>query len=240
MFQPSLSGRPLHPHPDPVPQGRGRCRVSGQSPAEEVANTLTHGLGLLLAVAGLVVLVVFAGRGGGALRIVGCTVYGATLVLLFLASTLYHGWPSAVSKRHLRMVDHACIFLLIAGTYTPFTLLLPSRGWGWSLFGVVWGLAGIGIFLKVFMAGRFVLLSTLAYLGMGWLALIAVVPLFRHLSWWVLIWLFVGGLAYSAGTIFFLWRGLPFHHALWHLAVLVGSGCHYIAVFLYAVSCSVP
>ena len=152
-------------------------------------------------------------------------------MLLYGASTLYHALPAPRWKRCLRVFDHAAIFLLIAGTYTPFMLVSLRGPWGWSLFGVVWALAVAGIVLKVFFTGRFRLLSTLIYLFMGWLVLIAIKPLVEALPHGSLVLLFAGGAAYSAGTVFYVWKRLPYHHAVWHLFVLAGSICHFFAVF---------
>jgi len=198
---------------------------------EEIANSLTHGLGLLLSIAGLSVLVTFAAMRSDAWTVVGCSVFGATLVVLYTTSTLYHSLTSPRAKQLLRVLDHGAIFLLIAGTYTPFTLVNLRGPWGWSLFGVVWGLAVTGVILKLFFTGRFRLVSTLIYLFMGWIVLIAVKPLFGTLPRAGFVFLFTGGAAYSAGTLFYLWKRLPYHHAVWHLFVLAGSVCHFFAVF---------
>ena len=197
---------------------------------EEIANSLTHGLGLILSIAGLSVLVTLAAVRGDAWTVVGCAVFGATLVLLYAASTLYHGLSATRWKRPLRVLDHAAIFLLIAGTYTPFTLVNLRGPWGWSLFGTVWALAVGGILLKLFFTGRFGVLSTLVYLFMGWLVLIALRPLGEALPHGSLAFLFCGGAAYSLGTVFYCWKRLPYHHAVWHLFVLTGSICHFFAV----------
>ncbi|MFA5057324.1 MAG: hemolysin III family protein [Opitutaceae bacterium] len=198
---------------------------------EELANSLTHGLGLILSVAGLSVLVTFAALRGDAWMVTGCAVFGGSLVLLYTASTLYHVWRTPRGKRWLRVFDHAAIFLLIAGTYTPFLLVSLRGPWGWSLFGVVWALAVAGIVLKLFFTGRFRLLSTLLYLFMGWIVLIAFKPLAAALPRGSLMLLLAGGAAYTGGTGFYLWKRLPYHHAVWHLFVLAGSICHFLAVF---------
>ena len=216
----------------------GAFAASRQSLLEETLNYLTHGFGLLLSAGGMAVLVVFASIHGNAWHIVGCSIYGATLVILYAASTLYHASRSPRYRRAFQTVDHVCIFLLIAGTYTPFTLVSLGGGWGWSLFGVVWGLALLGIILKVFLVRRFKLISTLAYLGLGWLGIIAIVPLHRNLPPGGLVWLAAGGAAYSIGTIFFAWKRIPFSHTVWHLFVLTGSICHYFAVMFYVLPLS--
>ncbi len=201
------------------------------SRGEEIANSLTHGLGLILSVGGLCVLVTVAGLRGDAWTVTGCAVFGASLVLLYGASTCYHALPAPRWKPWLRVFDHAAIFLLIAGSYTPFLLVSLRGPWGWSLFGVVWTIAVAGIVLKVFYTGRFRLLSTILYLFMGWIVLIAIKPLVEALPRSSLILLFAGGAAYSAGTLFYMWKRLPYHHAVWHLFVLGGSVCHFFAVF---------
>lgn len=202
---------------------------------EELANSLTHGLGAVLSVAGLVLLVVFAARHGDAWHVVSTAIFGTTLVLLYTASTLYHSLRGDRLKQRLQKFDHAAIFLLIAGTYTPF-VLVPLRGpWGWSLFGVVWGLAVVGVALKFWFAGRFRLVSTLIYLAMGWLVMIAIKPLVAALPSGGVKLLVAGGLCYTGGAVFYLWKRLPYHHAVWHLFVLGGSACHWAAVFCYVV-----
>lgn len=200
---------------------------------EELANSLTHGLGALLSVAGLALMVSFSCRLGDAWQVASTAVFGATLVLLYTSSTLYHGFRGQRMKEVLQKFDHAAIFLLIAGTYTPF-VLVPLRGpWGWSLFGVVWGLALIGVALKFWFAGRFRLVSTLIYLGMGWLVLVAIKPLMAALPSGGLRLLIAGGLCYTGGAVFYLWKRLPYQHAVWHLFVMAGSACHWAAVFYY-------
>ncbi|HQY05181.1 MAG TPA: hemolysin III family protein [Lacunisphaera sp.] len=202
---------------------------------EELANSLTHGLGAVLSVAGLVLLVVFAARHGDAWHVVSTAIFGTTLVLLYTASTLYHSLRGERLKQRLQKFDHAAIFLLIAGTYTPF-VLVPLRGpWGWSLFGIVWGLAIVGVALKFWFAGRFKLVSTLIYIGMGWLVVIAIKPLMAALPAGGVKLLVAGGLCYTGGAVFYLWKRLPYHHAVWHLFVLGGSACHWAAVFCYVV-----
>jgi hemolysin III len=204
-------------------------------PREELANSLTHGLGAVLSVAGLVLLVVFSCRFGDAWHVVSTAVFGSTLVLLYTSSTLYHSFRGNQIKQVLRKFDHAAIFLLIAGSYTPFVLVTLRGPWGWSLFGVVWGLAIIGVALKFWFAGRFRLGSTLIYIGMGWLVMVAIKPLLAALPSGGLQLLIAGGLCYTGGTGFYLWNRLPYHHALWHLFVLGGSACHWAAVFFYVV-----
>jgi hemolysin III len=180
-------------------------------------------------------MVVYAALRGTAWHIVACALYGSTLLVLYLASTLYHSLTSARAKAVFKVIDHSAIFLLIAGTYTPF-LLVPLRGsWGWSLFGVLWGVAAVGIGLKVFFAGRFKRLSTLLYVAMGWMALVAIRPLWVNLPRGGLTWLLAGGLFYTAGTVFYLNRRIPFNHAIWHGFVLAGSLCHFLGVMFYVI-----
>lgn len=197
---------------------------------EEIANTVTHGIGLLLSIAGFVVLLVFAILRGTAWHVVACSIYGATLICLYSASTLYHAAVSARLKRALRIFDHSAIYLLIAGTYTPFLLLNLRGPWGWSLFGAIWGLALAGILFKFWFVGHWEHLSTAIYVLMGWLALIATKPVLAHVPSTTLLWLLAGGLFYSGGVIFYVWKRLPYSHAVWHVFVLAGSTCHYFAV----------
>lgn len=205
------------------------------SPGEEIANRLTHGLGAGCSVAGLVLMVVFSARHGDAWQVVSTAIFGATLVLLYTTSTLYHSFADERRRVLLQKFDHAAIFLLIAGTYTPFVLVTLRGPWGWSLFGVVWGLAITGVALKFWFAGRFRVASTLIYVAMGWLVMIALKPLMAALPAGGLQLLVAGGLCYTGGAVFYLWRRLPYHHAIWHLFVLGGSACHWAAVFCYVV-----
>lgn len=200
---------------------------------EEVMNAVTHGIGTLLAVAGLVLLTVFAYLYGDIWHIVSFSIYGTTLVLLYLASTLYHSFTNERLKYIFKILDHSAIYLLIAGTYTPFTLVPLHGVLGWTVFGLVWGLAALGITLKVFFVGRFKFLSTICYLGMGWFIVIAIKPLIATVSTMGIIWLVVGGLFYTLGSIFYMWNRLPYNHAIWHLFVLAGSISHFISVFTY-------
>jgi len=202
--------------------------------AEELANTVTHGIGLALSIAGFVVLLVLAAVRGSSRHIVSCAIYGATLVCLYAASTLYHGIPSPRRKRALRIFDHCAIYLLIAGTYTPFLLVNLRGGWGWSLLGIVWGFAMAGIVFKFRFVDHFPFLSTVIYLLMGWLAVIALKPLLAAVPASGLLWLLAGGLLYTLGVVFYGWKRLPYNHVIWHLFVLAGSTCHYVAV-LYSV-----
>lgn len=198
--------------------------------SEELLNTVTHGVGALASAAGGAVLISLTALRGDLWQLLGASVYSVSLLLLFTASTLYHAARRESSRARLRVCDHAAIYLLIAGTYTPFTLI-PLRGpWGWTLFGAVWSLAAAGVVFKLFCTGKFPRLSTATYLAMGWLVVVAARPLLQTVSVPVLLWLAAGGLAYTAGTFFFHSRRIPFAHAIWHCFVLVGSGCHFVAV----------
>lgn len=205
-----------------------------QTRGEELANTVTHGIGLVASLVGLPTLVMVAARSGTARQIVACSVFAATLVILYAASTLYHALPSSRAKQVLRVVDHSAIYLLIAGSYTPFALGVLGGGWGWTLFGLIWGLAAFGILYKTLLGFRFPRLSTLLYVGMGWLAVVAIGPLTEALPAGGLAWLLAGGLCYTAGVPFYVRDRLRYRHAVWHLFVLAGSACHYAAVLRYA------
>lgn len=209
--------------------------MSTYSRGEELANSLTHGLGVLLSAAGLVALVTASLRHGDAWHVTSTSIFGGTLVFSYLTSTLYHSFRGERVKEVLRKFDHAAIFLLIAGTYTPFVLVTLRGPWGWSLFGVTWGLAIAGVALKFWFAGRFRLASTLLYLGMGWLVLVAVKPLAANLPRAGFAWLIAGGLCYSVGAAFYMWKRLTYHHAVWHVFVLGGGTCHWVAVFRHVV-----
>jgi hemolysin III len=208
--------------------------TSVRRPGEEIANSVSHGVALLLAAFGLPVLIVSAGRHGSPATIVGASVFGATLVGLYLASTLYHALPHSRAKRVWRLIDHVAIYLLIAGTYTPFTLGVLRGTWGWTLFGLVWTLAIAGILMKLLAGLSVPVLSVGLYLLMGWLAVIAAGPLLERLPRPGLAWLVAGGLSYTAGVAFYAARRVPYAHFVWHLFVMAGSACHYVAVLFYA------
>ena len=214
---------------------RDRLREPIYTLGEEIAHAVTHGVGLLLSIGGLAVLVVSANVRGDAWHVVGCAVFGATLVLLYAASTLYHSVRHQRAKRVLRRLDWAAIFLLIAGSYTPFTLVSLHGGWGWTLLALVWGLAVLGIVLQVAIPARVRRLSVAIYLAMGWLVVIAIEPLLRSLHSHGLVLLFLGGVAYTLGLAFYAWRRLPYHHAVWHVFVLAGSACHFSCVLGYVI-----
>lgn len=202
---------------------------------EEIFNSITHGTGALMSLAGLVLLIVFASLYGEARHIVSCTIFGVSLVLLYTASTLYHSFRKPRVKFVFRIVDHSCIYILIAGTYTPFMLVAVRGVLGWTIFGIVWGMTVLGILFKSFFIHRFKILSTLAYIAMGWIAIFAIKPIFQSLSEGAIFWLIAGGFAYTVGTIFYAWKKLPFNHAIWHSFVLAGSICHFVAVLFYVI-----
>ncbi len=200
---------------------------------EEIANSVTHGIGIGLSIAALVILVVFASLKGDAWRVVSFSIYGTTLVLLYSASTFYHAFRNPQVKHLFHIFDHAAIYLLIAGTYTPFSLVNLRGPWGWTMFGIIWGLTFVGIFLKTFFVGRFRVVSTLVYVLMGWMVVIAIKPMIQNVPPGGLIWMVTGGLSYTLGVIFYSWRSLKYHHAVWHLFVLGGSICHFFSILLY-------
>ena len=202
---------------------------------EEIANSVTHGIGALLAVAGLIVLISAAVVHGNTWHIVSSSIFGSSMILLYLASTLYHSIPAPRAKKVLRLFDHIAIYLLIAGTYTPFLLVNLRGPWGWSLFALVWGIALTGIILKVTPLGHKRGLSLTLYLALGWIILIAIKPLLSALEPVGMRLLVAGGLAYTGGVIFYGWQRLPYNHAIWHLFVLAGSCLHFFAVLFYVI-----
>jgi hemolysin III len=210
-------------------------RERTQSRGEEIANSVSHGVGMMAALAAAPILIVSAAQRGGAAQIVGASIFAAAMVLLYLTSTLYHALPRNRVKRLFQILDHGAIYLLIAGTYTPFTLGVLRGAWGWTLFGLVWGLALAGVVLKAVAGIRYPRLSTSLYVAMGWLALIAIEPLWLHLPAWGLFWLLAGGIAYTLGVVFFALDGrVRYSHFVWHLFVLAGTACHFVAVLGYA------
>lgn len=197
---------------------------------EELASAVTHGAGVVASLAGGAILMTLAALNGSAWQIVGAAIFTASLLLLYSASTAYHTAITESTRRRLQVFDHCAIYILIAGTYTPFTLSGLRGPWGWTLFGIVWGLALAGVVFKLYHTGRFPRISTGIYVAMGWLVLIAAGPLIRSVSPAALIWLAAGGLAYTGGTVFYHSRRVPYAHAVWHLFVLAGSVCHAVAV----------
>lgn len=202
---------------------------------EERLNAVTHGVGALLALVGLVILITSSRLHGDIWCLVSSYIYGTSLVLLYLASTLYHSFTDEKLKYIFKIFDHAAIYLLIAGTYTPFMLVLFRGAVGWTFFGVVWGLAIIGVVFQIFYVNRFKILSTLCYIVMGWLMLLFLKPLVAALPTGGLYWLIGGGLFYTVGALFYLYRWFPYNHMVWHLFVLAGSVAHFITVYCYVI-----
>lgn len=205
------------------------------SPIEELFNSITHGIGALISIAGLILLIVFSKMYGDLNHIISCSIFGITLVLLYTSSTLYHSFQKQNLKYVFKILDHSCIYILIAGTYTPFLLVTLKGVVGWSMFALVWSLTVIGVLFKVFFVHRFKIISTIAYILMGWIIILAIKPLLHALPIGGLVLLVCGGLAYTLGTIFYAWEKLPFNHAIWHLFVLTGSTCHFLAVIFYVI-----
>jgi len=202
---------------------------------EEIANSITHGLGIVLSLTGLVVLLISAGSSGDVSRIISSIIFGTTLILLYTVSTLYHGIQQPNVKPIMRVLDHSAIFFLIAGSYAPFALVNLKGPWGWSLFGAIWSLALCGTFLEVFLKQRRRGISVGLYLFMGWAIVIALKQLLAAVSPEGVLLLFLGGISYTGGIVFYIWRRLPYHHAVWHVFVLAGSIFHFFAVLFYAV-----
>lgn len=200
---------------------------------EEIANSITHGIGAGLSVAGLTLLVALSVLHGDVWRIVSCSIYGVTAVLLYLTSTLYHSFQHPRVKHVFKIMDHSAIYLFIAGTYTPFTLVSLRGAWGWTLFGLIWTLALLGVFFKLFFVYRFNVASTLSYLFMGWLCVIATKEIIMKVPAGGLLLMAAGGLLYTAGVPFYAWKRIPYSHAIWHCFVLAASICHYFAIYFY-------
>lgn len=207
--------------------------VSRIPPHEERISVWIQRVMLVASVAAAAVMISLTGVYGDAERIVASSVYGASLIALYFTSSWYHATIYPRRKQILKALDHASIYILIAGTYTPFTLVTLQGAWGWSLFGVTWGLAALGILWKVGFSHRFQLVSTLIYLAMGWVGVVAAGPLMDVLPTGGLVWLVLGGVAFTVGTLFFLWEKLPYHHVVWHGFVLAGVGCHYGTILGY-------
>lgn len=203
------------------------------SKGEEIANAVTHGIGALLSIAALVLLIVFASLKGTAAHVVSFTIYGSAMLLLYSASTLVHSFPEGKAKKVFESLDHSFIYVFIAGTYTPILFHIVQGALGWVLFGIVWGVAIAGAAFKAFFASRFLVTSTILYIAMGWIIVFAWKPLVTHLAPGGLQLLVAGGLLYTVGTVFYVWRSFPYHHAVWHLFVLGGSIVHFFAIILY-------
>jgi len=206
----------------------------GKSLGEEIANGVSHGAGLLAALVAAPVLVHSAVRHGGAARIAGASVFATAMVLLYLTSTLYHALPGNRAKQVFRLLDHAAIYVMIAGTYTPITLGVLGGTWGWTLFGIVWGLALGGVVLTMTGGVRYPKLRTSLYLAMGWLIVVAVKPLWLRMPSGGLIWLAAGGIAYTVGVVFYAAKRVRYCHFVWHLFVIAGTACHFIAILRFA------
>lgn len=217
----------------PLKDLNGEVSTRLYSLREEIANSITHGIGAGLSVVGLTLLVVLAGRYGDVYQIVSFSVYGATLVILYTASTLYHSFQRPRVKRVFQVIDHASIYLLIAGTYTPFLLIRVRSEWGWTLLIIVWGLAILGVGFKVVFSTRYLKVSVLTYILMGWLCVVAGKEMLSNIPTGGLIWLAVGGVVYTVGVIFYAIKRIPYNHAIWHLFVLGGSICHFFSILFY-------
>ncbi|QWC21404.1 hemolysin III family protein [Bacillus haikouensis] len=200
---------------------------------EELANAITHGIGFILSIPALVMLIIISIDRGTPWHIVSFSIFGASMILLYLFSTLLHSFKPSKAKNLFAVLDHSAIYILIAGTYTPFMLVSVRGALGWTLFGIVWGLAVAGVVFKCYFVDRYQVVSTLFYLVMGWLVIIAVKPLYFILSGAGFSLLLAGGILYSIGAIFYVWNKLPYNHAIWHLFVLAGSGCMYFCILLY-------
>jgi len=200
---------------------------------EETLNVITHGIGFILSIVALVILIVYAAKYGTARHITSFAIFGGSLIVLYAASTLYHYAKNPELRLKLNILDHSAIYVLIAGTYTPFTLIV-LKGWvGWTIFGISWGLALAGILFKVFYFGKYDKISTIAYVLMGWVIIFAIKPLIESFPTAGLMWLLAGGISYSIGAFFFSYKGIRFNHAIFHVFVLLGSFCHFMSIFLY-------
>lgn len=202
---------------------------------EEIMHAISHGIGALLSIAALVLLIVFSTMQGGALLIVSTTIFGVSMLLMYTSSTLVHSLPIGKWKDIFLIVDHASIYVFIAGTYTPFVLIQLNGKIGWTLFGLVWGLAIAGIILKLFFVKKFIILSTVVYVLMGWMITLAWEPLTTALPTNGIILLVAGGIVYTLGSVFYVVRKIPYHHVIWHLCVLAGSVLHFLTIFLYCI-----
>jgi len=208
---------------------------NGYTISEEIANSITHAIGIALGIVAVVLFSVFATKQHNAWKAVSGILFGGSIIVLYLSSTLYHSIQIERLRRFFKTLDHSSIYLLIAGTYTPFCLVTIHGGWGWSIFGVIWGLAITGLIFKLFFVYRFNTLSTFLYVAMGWIAVIAIKPIVNNLSLPGIEWLFAGGLFYTFGIIFYLADNRRFNHAIWHLFVLAGTLCHFFAVLYYVI-----
>lgn len=205
------------------------------SAREDLANSITHGTGILLSILGMCLLILLSSAYGNVWHVASCVIYGSTLVFLYTASTLYHSIHPAKAKPILRTLDHSTIFLLIAGTYTPFTLVSLRGPWGWSIFGIIWAMALVGIIFQKAMLRKGTMVSVAFYLAMGWVVVIAIRPMLSRVDAGGLVLLLLGGLSYTVGVAFYVWRRMPYNHAVWHVFVLAGSAFHFFAILFYVI-----
>ncbi|WP_423824016.1 hemolysin III family protein [Salinisphaera sp. SPP-AMP-43] len=212
-----------------------RVNMSGYTLGEEIANAVTSGIGTALSIAGLVIMVVYAALEGSVWHIVGVSIFGTSLIFSHLASTLYHSIAPPRAKTVLQLIDHLAIYFLIAGTYTPFTLVNLRGVWGWTLLGLIWALGLAGVIIKTTRLRRVSYLSTSFYVAMGWTVVLVIKPLLDNVAAGGIWLLLLGGLAYTAGVIFYAWERMPYNHAIWHLFVIAGSACHFFAVLFYVI-----
>jgi len=200
------------------------------SKREEIANAITHGIGIILSIAALVILIAFATIHGTALHVVSFTIFGVTMLILYTSSTLVHSFPQGKAKNVFEILDHSAIYFFIAGSYTPFLFIAVQGALGWTLLSIVWGLAIFGTVFKVFFVKKFLHLSTILYIAIGWLIVFAWKPLVTSVPTYGMVFLVIGGVIYSIGAVFYVWRGFKYHHAIWHLFVLIGTVMHFFAV----------
>ncbi|CAH0347265.1 hemolysin III family protein [Bacillus sp. CECT 9360] len=203
------------------------------SKKEELVNAITHGIGVLLSITALVFLIIFSAQEGSAWHVVAATIYGVSMLVLYTSSTLVHSFPPGKAKDIFEIFDHSAIYFFIAGTYTPFMLIVLNGALGWTLLGIVWGVALVGVVFKAFFVKKFLYLSTVLYIAMGWLIVVAWNPMAATIPAAGMQLLMVGGLLYTLGAVFYVWRGFPFHHAVWHLFVIGGTAAHFFAVLFY-------
>ncbi|RFU68262.1 hemolysin III family protein [Bacillus sp. V59.32b] len=203
------------------------------SKKEELVNAITHGIGVLLSITALVFLIIFSSQEGSAWHVVAATIYGVSMLVLYTSSTLVHSFPPGKAKDIFEIFDHSAIYFFIAGTYTPFMLIVLNGALGWTLLGIVWGVALVGVVFKAFFVKKFLYLSTVLYIAMGWLIVVAWNPMAATIPAAGMQLLMAGGLLYTLGAVFYVWRGFPFHHAVWHLFVIGGTAAHFFAVLFY-------
>lgn len=205
------------------------------SKKEEIAHAITHGVGALLSIVALVFLIIFSSINGDPLLITSVSIFGSTMLLMYISSTLVHSLPTGKGKNIFLIIDHASIYFFIAGTYTPLLLMIIKGTIGWTLFGIVWGLALLGTFFKIFFVEKYIILSTLFYIVMGWLIVFAWGPLTASLHQSGLGLLIAGGVFYTVGSVFYVWKRVPYHHVIWHIFVIIGSILHFFVIFLFVI-----